>query len=171
MTAIHVCSLARLHDTVRASAASHVVSLVSQGTDLERPPDIAAGNHLDLRISDITEAMEGEILAEPQHVQAIVDFVVGWNGDRPMVVHCYAGISRSTAAAFIALCVIQPGPEEARHASVLRQASSTATPNRHLVALADQLLARDGRMVAAIDAIGRGMVAFEGTPFALAVGR
>ena len=171
MTAIHVCSLSKLHDTVRVAAASHLVSLVSEGTDLERPPDIAAGNHLDIRISDITEAMEGEILAGPQHVQAIVDFVDGWNGDQPMVVHCYAGISRSTAAAFIALCVVRPQISEEQHATALRQASLTATPNRHLVALADQLLARGGRMVAAIDAIGRGTLAFEGTPFALVTGR
>ena len=37
----------------------------------------------------------------------------------------------------------------------LRKASPTATPNQHLVALADDILGRNGRMVDAIRAIGR----------------
>jgi len=38
-----------------------------------------------------------------------------------------------------------------------------------MVRLADDLLARDGRMVAAIDAIGRGAEAPQGEPFDLPV--
>jgi hypothetical protein len=45
--------------------------------------------------------------------------------------------------------------------------SPTATPNRRLVALADRRLGREGRMAAAIAAIGRGADCFEGAPFAL----
>ena len=49
--------------------------------------------------------------------------------------------------------------------SPIRRASATATPNGRLVALADRALGRDGRMVAAIDAIGRGEIAYEADPF------
>ena len=45
----------------------------------------------------------------------------------------------------------------------------SATPNRRLVALADEVLGRNGRMVAAVEAIGRGAEAFEGTPFELRI--
>ena len=54
-------------------------------------------------------------------------------------------------------------------AALLRQRAPSATPNRRIVEIADRLLGRDGRMVAAIDAIGRGADAFEGTPFALEI--
>ncbi len=81
-----------------------------------------------------------------------------------MVIHCYAGVSRSPAAAFIALCALTPAPE-IEIAEKLRSLSPSATPNRRLVALADTLLARDGRMVAAIDSIGRGADCFEGEIF------
>jgi predicted protein tyrosine phosphatase len=49
----------------------------------------------------------------------------------------------------------------------MRLASPTATPNIRIVSLADRLLGRRGRMVAAIETIGRGVLATEGTPFRL----
>jgi predicted protein tyrosine phosphatase len=85
------------------------------------------------------------------------------------VIHCFAGISRSTAAAFITLCATRPERDEHDIARRLREASAIATPNTRLVALADDILDRRGRMVAAIAAIGRGEMAIEGSPFALAL--
>ena len=84
-----------------------------------------------------------------------------------MVIHCFAGVSRSTAAAFIAACALNPRRDEFEVARVLRAASPTATPNARLVALADEALERRGRMTAAIMEIGHGEECFEGTPFTL----
>ncbi len=85
------------------------------------------------------------------------------------MIHCYAGISRSTAAAYIAACALAPERDEAAIADALRAASPSATPNpcswRSPTGCSD----RDGRMVAAIARIGRGADAFEGTPFTLAL--
>ena len=78
-------------------------------------------------------------------------------------------LSRSTAAAFITVCALNPGRSEDAVAAALRQASPTATPNARLVAIADAMLGRDGRMVDAIARIGRGRDCFEGIPFALDV--
>jgi len=82
-------------------------------------------------------------------------------------VHCYAGISRSTAAAFISACVLNPERNEAEIAARLRAASQTAYPNRRLIALADRHLDRKGRMVAAVEGMGFGTGAYEAVPFAL----
>ena len=57
--------------------------------------------------------------------------------------------------------------DEAELAARLRKASPSATPNARLVAIADAMLGRDGRMREAIAGIGRGADAFEGTPFRL----
>src|SRR5262249_38174958 len=78
---------------------------------------------------------------------------------KPLVVHCYAGISRSTAGAYVAACALNPRRDELAIARQLRRASATATPNSRFVALADRMLCREGRMVAAIDAIGPGTMA------------
>ena len=89
------------------------------------------------------------------------------NRRAPLVVHCFAGISRSTASAFASVCALNPDRDEASIAQALRRASRTATPNIRIVALADRLLGHDGRMVAAINQIGRGELAAEAEPFRL----
>jgi predicted protein tyrosine phosphatase len=145
------------------------VTLINDDTLVVRPPSIDADNHLFLGINDITEAQDGMIVPAEEHVATLIDFVRRWDREAPIVIHCYAGISRSTAAAFITACVLQPARDEAEIARSLRAASRSATPNPLLVALADDLLERQGRMVDAIAAIGRGEMAVEGVPFALAL--
>ena len=68
-----------------------------------------------------------------------------------MVVHCFAGISRSTAGAFVAACALNPERDETQIAWEIRRASRTAQPNARIVSIADRLLKRDGRMVRAIE--------------------
>lgn len=169
MPTLHVCALSRLPETVAQTGARHVVTLINVGTPVTRPPAIAEADHLFVGISDITDALDGHVLPDEAHVQRLLDFVRAWPREQPLVIHCYAGISRSTAAAFIAACALRPDRNEAEIARELRQASPSATPNRRLVAVADALLGRDGRMVAAIAAIGRGADAFEGEPFRLTI--
>jgi predicted protein tyrosine phosphatase len=164
---IHVCSLARLHDTVAETGALHVVTLLKDTDKVERPKTIAEANHLILGMDDIAVPMDGYILPGDEHVARLLAFVRAWERARPMVVHCYAGISRSTAGAFVAACALNPGRDEMGIAQQIRSASATATPNPRIVAIADRLLARDGRMIAAIEAIGRGEMAYEGIPFRL----
>ncbi|BCM86382.1 tyrosine phosphatase family protein [Methylobacterium indicum] len=169
MPTLHVCPLSRLPETVDATGARHVVTLINVGTPVIRPPSIAEADHLFVGVSDITDALDGHVLPDEAHVRRLLDFVRAWDRARPLVIHCYAGISRSTAAAFIATCALRPDRDEAEIARELRAASPSATPNRRLVAVADAMLGRDGRMVAAIAAIGRGADAFEGEPFSVTI--
>jgi predicted protein tyrosine phosphatase len=94
-------------------------------------------------------------------------FVGRWDQAAPLLIHCFAGVSRSTAAAFIAACAVIPHRDEAEIALAVRRNSPTATPNPRLVALADKMLGRKGRMIAAIARIGRGVECSEAIPFAL----
>ena len=167
MSTLHVCSLSRLHETVDRVGASHLASLINAGTPVSRPSSIAAENHLFLGFNDIVEPMDGMVPATSAQMARFLDFVVTWDRARPMVIHCWAGISRSTAGGYIAACALMPHLDEDFLARELRARAPSATPNGRLVALADGLLGRDGRMVAAIRGIGRGRDAFEGTPFVL----
>ncbi len=164
---IHVCSLARLRETVDGTGARHIISLIGDEATIDRPISVDPENHLWLRLHDISEPLDGYILPEEQHVLDLLTFVRGWDRRAPLVVHCYAGISRSTASAFTAVCALNPHRDEQIIAQALRRASPTATPNIRIVSLADRLLGRDGRMIAAIETIGRGAMAIEGTPFRL----
>ncbi len=167
MPRLHVCSLALVADTVERTGARSLLTLLSPGTPVERPAAIASERHLYLAISDIVAPMPGQTLPERNHLDDLLDFVRGWDRAEPMLIHCYAGVSRSTAAAFIAACALKPERDEFEVALALRAASPTATPNARLVALADAALGRNGRMTEAIAGIGRGEDCFEGTPFAL----
>jgi len=164
---IHVCSLSRLHSTVKDTGARHVVTLLGVDDHLERPDGVSAQNHLFLRMHDICEPLESHVVPHAEHVASLIEFVRGWDRGTPLVVHCWAGISRSTAAAFVVACTLNPERDERDIAWAIRRASPTATPNMRIVALADEMLEREGRMVMAIEAIGRGHVAGEGVPFRL----
>lgn len=164
---IHVCSLARLHNTVGETGARHIVTLMKDIAQVRRPPGVLADNHLLLDMDDITTPIDGYVHPTEDHVGKLLAFVSGWDRSAPLVVHCFAGISRSTAGAFIAACALNPGRQEAAIARALREASPTANPNIRLVTLADGLLGRKGRMVEAIETIGPGSAAPEGVPFKL----
>jgi predicted protein tyrosine phosphatase len=97
----------------------------------------------------------------------LVTFAKRWDRAQPLVVHCFAGISRSTAAAFISACALAPERDEEEIALRIRKASPTASPNPRLVALADSYLGRQGRMVRAVERIGTGLPAYEAEPFEL----
>ena len=164
---IHVCSLSKVEETVTRTGAERLLSLLAAGTDVIRPASILAENHLHLVMHDIAVAQDGMTMPGEEHVRALLDFAYRWDRAKPMVVHCYAGISRSTASAYIIAAALAPRRDEAELARTLRFLSPSATPNPRLIAVADTLLGRDGRMIAAIAAIGRGADAFEGTPFEL----
>lgn len=166
---IHVCSLARLSDTVKQHKARYVVSLLANRDRVFRPEGIEADDHLWLGMDDIADVIEGMTPPGEAHVARLITFLDRWDHKSPLVAHCFAGISRSSAAAFIAACVAAPGRDEEEFARRIRAASPTASPNSRLVALADEYLGRKGRMVKAIAAIGRGEQAFEGVPFAISL--
>jgi predicted protein tyrosine phosphatase len=95
----------------------------------------------------------------------VLNFVRGWDRGAPLVVHCYAGISRSTASAFAAVCALNPHRDEIAIARQIRAASPIAAPNRLIVSLADKALGREGRMLRALDEMGPGSLTTEGKPF------
>lgn len=166
---IHVCSLAKVEETVARTGAGRLLSLLSAGTEVTRPASIARENHLHLVMHDIAVAQDGMTMPGEEHVLDILDFGRQWDRTRPLVIHCYAGISRSTASAYIIAAALAPQRDEVELARTLRALSPSATPNPRLIAVADALLDRKGRMVEAIQAIGRGADAFEGTPFELRI--
>ncbi|WP_181699191.1 tyrosine phosphatase family protein [Chthonobacter albigriseus] len=164
---IHVCSLARLEETVTRTGAKRVVSLVNFGTPMRLPASVRHDDHLFLAMNDILDVLPGMTPPGHQHVSTLFEWLESWDRSAPLVIHCFAGISRSTAAAYSAVCALNPERDEEELAQTLRRLAPSATPNRRIVSIADEILGRGGRMTQAIDAIGRGADAFEGTPFRL----
>jgi len=162
---IHVCSLAALPDTVKTTGASHILTVMANVDQVQRPASVLEANHLKVSMDDITEQMDGFVAPCDAHIERVLNFVRGWDRSAPLVVHCYAGISRSTASAFAAACALNPHRDETSIARQIRQASPTAFPNRLIVTLADKALGREGRMLRALDEMGPGAMTVEGRPF------
>ena len=162
---IYVCSLAALPDTVQATGASHILTVMANIDQVQRPASVLEANHLKVSMDDITEQLDGFVAPCDSHIEQVLNFVRGWDRKAPLVVHCYAGISRSTASAFAAACALNPHRDEISIARQIRQASPSAFPNRLIVTLADRALGREGRMLRALDQMGPGTISVEGRPF------
>jgi predicted protein tyrosine phosphatase len=152
---------------IEQTGASRLVSAINSELLPETPGSIRSADHLKLDMHDITEAAFGTIPPALEHVMELLDFVQSWDQTAPMVIHCYAGLSRSTAAAYISLCTLNPNVPEETIARALRRSSATAIPNRLFVDLADRALRRDGRMLEALRVMGPHRAAYEGVPFEL----
>jgi predicted protein tyrosine phosphatase len=164
---IHVCSLTAVEAISTRFGASHMVTLLGPGATVETPKHIATERHLRLEFNDINGPREGLIHPNELHIEQIIAHAKSWDQNAPLLIHCWAGISRSTAAALIAACALRPDRDEAEFAHALRLASPTATPNPWMINLADQMLNRNGRLFNAVNDIGQGELAPEGTPFKL----
>jgi predicted protein tyrosine phosphatase len=162
-----ITPLSRLVEITQAHGAKRVLTLINAATVVERPGHIAAADYLFLGFNDIVAPEEGLVAPQELHVREILRFADEWDQSAPMVVHCYAGVSRSTAGAYISALHLNLELDEMALAQELRRRSPSATPNIRLVSIADDMLGRKGRMVDAVKSIGRGVDCFENVPFIL----
>jgi len=160
-----VCPLDDLEATLVASGARDLVTFASPGNT---PKDIDPSlRHLALEFNDIAEPRSGYLEPQREHVAQLLSFVREWDGAAPLVLNCWMGISRSTAAALLTLAALDPAQDAATIAERLRAASPTATPNPLMVALGDAALGLEGALSRAVATIGRGEETTTGTPFEL----
>ena len=162
---IIVCPFHAVSRLVDAGDITHVMSLLGPETPHLTLDRLQPKCHLQLTFHDIAEPLDGFTAPSRENVGTILDFLATWRPPGALLIHCWAGISRSTAAAFTAMCALNPEHDEAEIARTLRRMAPTASPNRLMVRHADDLLSRRGRMIAAVDAIGRGAHAYEGSVF------
>jgi predicted protein tyrosine phosphatase len=169
LSSLHVCPLSRVTTVLAQSGAGWAISALALANRVPDFGTMPTDRRLHLAVSDIAEPTPDYVLAQRSHLAELFTFLQRWDRETPLLIHCYAGVSRSTAIAFTALCLLAPEIAEAEHADRIRAASTTATPNPRIVALADDMLGRQGRMIAAIAAMGRGADCFEGVPFDLPI--
>ena len=162
-----VCPMAELEAEVERRAPAAVVSLLGPGQPL--PAIGSDAPRLVLRFNDVAAPAPNMVIPTREMIEQLLAFAGAVPPDAVLLIHCWMGISRGPAAAFILACAGAPATPEAEIAARLRRASPSATPNPFLVRLADQALGRGGRMLAALAQIGRGCDAARGEAFELDV--
>jgi predicted protein tyrosine phosphatase len=165
---ILVCPLSKVMSMVATHTPERIVSLLDPSFTFPETGSVYSGRHLRLHIHDIHSPTEGQVVPTAKHVDELLAFLTLWRRTAPILIHCRAGIGRSTAAAFIAACLHNPQAEERKIANALRDASPLARPNETLIELADAAMSRHGRMSEAIVETGRDLPCLavdEGLPF------
>lgn len=107
-----------------------------------------AERKLRLRIADVVTE-EGATVEDIQHIVQLAEQLRSERGT--LLIHCEAGVSRSTATALIIYaCWLGQGREAEAMERVIAQ-RPFAVPNRRMVALGDTLLALGGNLLRARD--------------------
>ena len=160
-------ALTRAWDAERVAEeidASHRVIICDPARDFLHPGIRKDGDHLHLAFHDAVEPAPEIVLAAEEQIAALIAFAHAWGGNRPLVVNCYGGRSRSPAALIIMLATLYPGRER-QIIDMVAQGAPHAAPNRHVISLGDWLLGCRGTLIAAVEAMPLPVRGFTGTAF------
>jgi predicted protein tyrosine phosphatase len=152
---LSICGLTEL-GAFRDASVTHVLSILDP--DYPDPTDFANyGPHsrLTLRFDDIIDDAPGMAPPQMHHVEALLEFGRGLAASiddplRHLLIHCHAGISRSTASMSILLAEARRDTDEDDIFEHIREIRPQAWPNSRMIGLADEMLGRGGRLVAAL---------------------
>ena len=154
---ITVCGLEELEGHC-ATGATHVLSIL----DPAYPVPEAFGQYgeherLELRFDDIVEERPGALLPQPEQVEQILAFgrTLAAETDASLLVHCHAGISRSTAAMVLILAQALPEVPADDVVGMVHGIREKAWPNIRIIELGDGMLGRAGSLVAAVTRLHR----------------
>ncbi len=142
-----------------AGGVTHVLSIL----DPDHPePEVfrayAPHRRLELRFHDIIDPAPGRVAPRPEDVERLLAFGRAVGNDTEaaaeahLLVHCHAGVSRSTAAAALLLAQACPGRPAAEVLAMVAALRPRAWPNLRLIELGDALLHRGGEIVTAVRA-------------------
>lgn len=150
LSALSVCGLEEL-DAYRGRSVTHVLSILDPDwPDPEAFLAFAPHARKVLRFHDVIEPAPTLVLPQISDAEAILAFGRDAGDDlRHLLIHCHAGISRSTAAMLMILAQAHPDESEDAVAERLLHIRPQAWPNSRLVTFADALLGRQGRLEAA----------------------
>jgi predicted protein tyrosine phosphatase len=137
---------------------SHVLSILDPPAP-EPPAFGAYGEHarLELRFDDVIEEQTGFVAPDAGHVEKILAFGRSLRAEKPgpahLLVHCHAGISRSSAALTLILAQDRPDRPASEILAEVLQSRDKAWPNLRMIEFGDAALGRGGTLIAAVPAV------------------
>jgi len=129
---------------------SHILSALDPGDHIKAPTFIK--DHLLLNFDDI-EDTDSKYSPKPEHVAEILEWTHALKDSDRLLIHCWAGISRSTALA-LAVWIQKHGKDYDAAAKWLKETRPIACPNRLIAGYADEILGCDGELHRIADEVG-----------------
>ena len=140
--------------------ASHLISVIDPGYEPKTPKIIK--NHLKLGFDDIielskfnsihrnygfsqSESLDNQVLPNKDHIKKIIEFVKTWDQSKPIVIHCWCGVSRSMATAIFIICNFHPNNVDS-NVRYMRKISPHANPNKLMVSMFEKYLNVEGKI-------------------------
>ena len=148
-----ICGILELPEH-SAAGITHVLSILDPGYPaLEAFGTYGEHARLELRFHDCIDERPGEELPQSHHVASLLRFgrdMMAEPGEKRLLVHCHAGVSRSTAATTLLLAQAAPKIEAAAIMAEVARRREKAWPNLRMIEIGDALLGRGGSLVAAV---------------------
>ncbi len=157
---IIVCSLNDLENVCESVKPSHIISVIDPGYEPQTPKEVQ--NHLILNFDDIIKISESntiyrlpgnlnkQILPNLNHVNKIAQFVETWDQTKPIVIHCWCGVSRSMATATFLLCKINSQNID-KNVRFIRSVAPHANPNKLMLSMFEKFLNIDNEITQAYE--------------------
>ena len=132
----------------QVAGVTHVLSIL----DPDWPAPEALGRYeasrrLELRFHDIIDPQPGWIAPAAADIERLLAFGGELGREAHLLVHCHAGVSRSTAAAALILAERHPDQPAAAALDAVSRRRPKAWPNLRILELGDALLGRRGEIV------------------------
>ena len=157
---VTICGIPELGEHC-AAGVTHVLSILDP--EWPDPPafaEFAPHHRLSLRFHDIIDPEPGRFAPTREDVERLLAF--GRDLHEPagghLLVHCHAGVSRSTASAALILAQVHPDRPAADALEAVSRMRPRAWPNLRILEFGDALLGRNGELVAAAAAIYRRVI-------------
>lgn len=153
-----ICGVHDLPDVLARFSPSHVISITDPDDEpLDFPEQITVLRLTFFDLHTMTGMVAKTLTARDRgdypcvdHAEAILDFGRQLPAGARVLVHCHAGVSRSTAAGFLLMAARMPGQEDVAF-NLIKRIRPVAQPNRLLVRHGDRLLGAEKRMIRCVD--------------------
>ncbi len=155
---ITVCGIEEL-DLHGTAGITHVLSILDPDYPVpEAFAGFAAHEKLELRFNDVIEPSPTTLPPNESHIRQLLDFGRAIGPGDNLLVHCHAGVSRSTASMALILAQAMPQHSAAEVLAEVLRIRGRAWPNLRMVEMGDPMLDRGGALVAALHGVYRSQI-------------
>tara|TARA_B100000579_G_scaffold17589_1_gene12390 strand:+ start:4806 stop:5312 length:507 start_codon:yes stop_codon:yes gene_type:complete len=147
---IIICGLADIENCVNKYNPDKMLTIINKNFSPDTPTGIEESRHIKMLIDDISEPRDGFVLPEKHHAQSLLDFTDDWDTNKPLLVHCHMGISRSTATSLGVAAKFDPDNIELI-IEKLKEIAPHASPNKLMTQYYDEILNLNNRLYSSLN--------------------
>ena len=147
MTIIFPIHITSLHQVRELDVSTYDGIITIEDTTIREPFRVQTNEpkQLILRFDDINKPMDDYIIPQMSHIKRALEFADKIE-DGSLLIHCHAGISRSSAIALAVIAKRLGSGKEEEAVKTLEHINPNCRPNKSIVEMTDELLERDGKL-------------------------